>query len=175
MSDTDIVNLCEEKLVTELLLNLQTNVSDNTKVTLVREGKLQDDPTVNYFTLLTHPGGEEFPDVLNDPGDNSYAAPVREIGGSIRNFYYRRRFKIEYSLFFNGENNRKVAHDKAQIIKGRAERTVAQLTMPGADSFGERAYDIQWVKSWIREDGGPGEFIWRGYMWVEFLTSYQPG
>jgi hypothetical protein len=166
----------EQSIINELIDQMEvtmndvliTSVVDETRAGLIRAGKLQDDPTITQINLLIHRGKEEWPDVLKMDTDPFYS-PVYEIGGVQ---WWWRRFIIEMSFFFDGEIDRAVARNKGNIVLPRAQKSLINLPMPqGVDDFGESCHGLQIRKAWLSEGGGEGEFIWRGEIWVEVLTS----
>lgn len=166
--DDSILNSLMDALVDRLQEKLVGETYDVTKAGLVRAGKLQADPTDNLINILVHEGGEEWFDELRVEQDGFGALPY-EIGGVE---WWMRRFVIELTLFFDNENEREVARDKAMIIYSRARKATYGTEIPtDADGFGEQAHMLQIRKGWIREGGGEGTFIWEGKLFVEFLTS----
>lgn len=166
--DTSTLNLLIDTMNDRLNEVLIGETVDSTKAGLVRAGKLQTDPTDAGINILIHTGDEDWPDELyiNQRG---IQAPTYEIGG---NQWWMRRFVIELTLFFDGEDNRIVAQQKALIIYSRAQKALTTMDIPTyEDSFGEQPQMIQLRKSFIREGGGEGTFIWEGKLFVEFLTS----
>lgn len=176
---TGIVNVLLNATADILREKLLTEVTDESKAGLVRTGKLQDDPTSKQVNILIHPGGEDWPDKLNTDGaaagkhvDNAYL-----IGGQYGGMFWRRRVRIEIQMFFTNEANRDSARTKAMVVLSRAHHTfntwdVGRLTP--ADDFGEKAYDLQVARMWLREGGGEGDFNWRGEILIEFLTEINP-
>lgn len=171
-----ICNLLMDSLADHLSAALMTNVTDDAKAGLVRCGKLQDDPTIGEINLLIHPGYEAWPHVLNrdaeGPGMN---APTYEIGSEdgLMPQFFRRRFRVELKLFFDGELERDTARRKADAVLARLEHAILTTPLPPPDDFGESAYMVGIDKSHLYEGGGEGTFIWRGSVWLEFMTQKQ--
>lgn len=167
--DTSIINLLIERTVSHLTQKLVTEINDDTKVGVLRGGNLQDNPLKGGQNILCHPSDQEWPDILNAQESNGMYAPIHEIGGGS---WIRRRFKAEFQLFYRNERERDVARQSANIVKSRAEKALETMPLDiGKDSFGEAAHYIQVWDSWIDEGGGPGTFIWRGFLRFEVLTS----
>lgn len=166
--DTSILNDLIEAFNTQMNTVLVTDVTDVTQAGLVRPGNLQDDPTDARINVLIHHGDEHWRDgpYYTSKGIET---PVYEIG---RTQWWMRRFIIELELFFDGELDRDVARTKAQIILSRSEQSLIDMPVStDADSFGEQAHELQIADSYLREGGGEGEFIWRGKIFLEVLTS----
>ena len=169
MSDTAIQNLIMERVVDVMVEEMIDNVADNTRIGLFRTGRLQSDPTVKKLNVLLHEGSKEWPDIIASPREWGMSSPSYEAGG--RTSWWRRRFVVEYELFFLGEVNRNSAREKSNVIFSRFKYMIQRLPLNGVrDSFGEGAVQTQVVKMFASEDGGPGTFIWRGEHWFEVLT-----
>lgn len=168
--DDSIINTLMEALADTLEVSLMGEADDTTKAGLVRTGKLQSDPTDFALNILVHEGGEEWFDELRAVTDaDGFDAPPYEIGG---NEWWYRRFQIELVLFFDGENERDLGRIPAMIVYSRAKKAITLMDMPqGSDSFGESVQLVQVRKSWMREGGGEGTFIWDGRIYVQFLTT----
>lgn len=182
-TQTSIVNILMDEIVNQLVNYLQMIEDDpedyppEAIAGLIRAGKLQDDPTITGINILVHPANEEWPNRLYFRGatqgfdlDNSY-----EIGGLVPVQWNLKRFHIDLRLFFDNELERSVAQVKAQVVLSRVLHAIHMLnsrmnTIPN-DSFGEGAHLVQTQNSYLRESGGPGTFIWKGTVRVEFLTS----
>lgn len=169
MSDTSVLNLITDGLVTYLTTGMIDAVSDATKVGLFRSGKLQADPTVAKLNILIHEGGEDWPDILPPP-EYPITAPLYELGNPSASFL--RRFVAEYELFFLGEVDRNNARLKANVIFSRFRKLIVSLPLTGmSDSFGETALMVQFTRHVAREGGGTGTFIWRAEHYFEVLTE----
>lgn len=165
-----ISNILIDAMVTRLTDQLETVVTDDTKIGLIRFGKLQADPTDadRGLNILIHEGGEEWPDELYT-SQVGITGPTYEIGGTQ---WWMRRFTIEFVLFFDGENERDIARNKATIIISHAHKALYNMDIPtDMDSFGEQAHACQVRQSNALEGGGEGTFIWRGKLYLEFYTS----
>ncbi|NJL73678.1 MAG: hypothetical protein HC892_00255 [Saprospiraceae bacterium] len=84
---------------------LIAQVTDETKVGMLRAGLLQADPTDGIINILIHPAREKKPDARNVvERDEPYGAIISEMGdGGIR--YWRRYFNIELIMNFDGETS----------------------------------------------------------------------
>lgn len=176
LSQTDIVNLVIDALNVRLNDYLKDNQTDDAKAGLIRPGKLQDDPTKYKISILIHPGGEEYPDgmnVHNSPSYGKFIDNVYTIGGGGSKFYLR-YVKLEFQMFFTNSPNRDDQRKKAQLVMDRAAHHIDVWDVGREvpkDDLGEHAYDLQVVKQWLFEGGGDGDFNWRGWLVVEFLTE----
>lgn len=152
-----------------------TVAGDDAKAGLIKVGKLKDDPTVYAINVMVYPGDEEWPHILNtqDEGPGMFG-PTYEIGGGQIQFW-RRRFVVEFEMFFEGEYDQLVASNKANVVLSRAQHALFTFPIPQTtDDFGEHAHMVQCDKTYVREGGGEGDYIWRGRMNIEFFTSVEP-
>lgn len=183
-TQTSIMNLCMDALVNQLTEHLITGVDttfpeqniEEAIAGLVRRGKLQDDPTRAGINVLVHPGDEFWKHSINyNVTRSGYSTSAAlEIGGiAVHN---RRRFKVQLRMFFSGEFDREAAMTKAHVVLSRAEAAIWTLNMAtiAQDSFGEKAHFAEVNESYIREGGGPGTFIWDGFLSVTFATIMEP-
>lgn len=168
MSDVSILNTlidAMDETLNTVLIDLVFDV--DTQAGLVRPGKLQDDPTDAGTNILIHRGNETWMDELN-VNNPAIDAPTYEIGGTE---WWWRRFIIQKNLFFDNENERSIARNKANVIDARLQQALRRMEIPDEeDDFGEVALFLQVCKSYLREGGGEGTFIWNGETYVEFLT-----
>ncbi len=177
LDQTSILNSLIDATSDRLKAKLQTEPTDDARAGLVRPGKLQDDPTSKKINLLVHPGGELWPDVLNteDNGPGMFA-PTYTIGSPYGSAYWRRRLRVELSMFFENEASRANSRMKANVVLSRAQHALMTMNMADIprDDFGEKAHMVQVAKMFLYEGGGDGDFNWRGEMWIEYLTELEP-
>lgn len=178
LDDTNIVDMIIESTVTRLENKLKVAPDDDAKAGLVRAGRLQDDPTNKKINILIHTGGDAWPDELSDNASGpTFHSETYSIGGPYGSIIFRRRIRIEFSLFYENELSRIVSRKKALTVLHRAQNALLTWDVGreiGCDDFGERAHEKQIVKMWLNEGGGPGDFNWRGELWVEFITEIEP-
>ena len=177
LSQKALPNLLIDELQRYLTLKLSTEVTDLAKAGLVRSGKLQDDPTAKKTNILIHPGGKEWPDVLNTASEQSgYVGYTYTMGTGYSQSQWRIRFRIELQLFYVNEANRDNSRAKSLLILARAKHALSLMPLRAIprDDFGEKAVEIQVVKDFLAEGGGEGDFNWRGELWLEFMTEYSP-
>lgn len=180
LDHTSVVNLVLDATVELLVQKLRVSQDDDAKAGLVRAGRLQDDPTNKKINVLLRPGGQEYPDELNTDTSNSagkYVPNAYWIGGPHGGMYWKRYIKIEFSIFFSNEASRDTARTKAQIVMGRTHNALLTWDIGRAlprDSFGEHAYDLQVMKSFLDEGGGDGDWNWRGFLVMQYLTEIEP-
>jgi hypothetical protein len=174
---TALSDYLEAQLITAI-----TDPTDVSKAIVVKAGRLQDDPTVNFIHILVHPGDPEEPEAGWDHqvvgrGDTDKLGtdiyfPGREVGGGTT---WWRRGTIQIGCYFLTQGyNRGEARATAHVVLGRLEKYVESC--PGAlgltDQFGETSLALQCVKSRFTESGGPpDQFIWRGKVWFQILTA----
>jgi hypothetical protein len=177
LDQTDIDDIIMDATEARLLKYLETDISDDAKAGLVRAGKLQDDPTTKKINILLHPGGEEYKNTLNtrnSPSAGKYVESTYTIGQGGSGFYLH-YVKAEFQLFYSNEPNRIVSRKKSTLVMARAKHAImtwdAAAEIGHADSFGEYVYDQQVVGQWLFEGGGDGDYNWRGWMVIEFLTE----
>lgn len=170
VDEQSLLNVLMLAVVDRLSQSLIDDVGDETQAGLVRSGKLQDDPTLAEINILIHPGGADFKDELYTD-QKGMRSPIYEIGGGE---FWVRRFKVELALYFDRELDRDVAREKAMVIYSRAKNLLKKMRMPDyKDDFGERAHYLQIPSSYLFEGGGVGTFIWRGEIFLEFLTEQE--
>lgn len=178
-----IMNVLMDAVINRLSEEMIDNATDDIKAGLVRAGKLQADPTDTKITLLIHPGGRDFPHILNtQEGGPGMTAPDYEIGGGLpdRSFqgsvFTRKRLVVELELFYPREQYRQRAQLKANAVLSRAVWAIWSMNVPfEMDDFGEQATgQFQVLNHYIEESGGKGTFIWRGEIQVEFMTCITP-
>lgn len=173
LSETFVVNILMDATIELLLQKLRIEVDDDAKAGLVRSGRLQDDPTTQKVNVLIYPSDEEWPDVLDTKSEENgmFSPGPYFMGGGT---FWRRRFKVEFQIFFINDGARDDARLKAQLVLGRAHNALVNFNVAAAterDSFGEKAYGIQVVKSYLLGGGGDGDWNHRGYLWLEYLTE----
>lgn len=173
-------NLILDHLESELVRLMVTEIDpdDETKITELRAGKLQDDPTKDAgLNVLIYAMNEDLPSVLySDNVQSGLTTPsVGEVGGG---WFYMHHFGLRFILHFKGEKQRDIARRKAQVVLSRARWALSQMRMPThpttgvpKDDFDETILELQVEKFWLNEGGGPGHFIWRGWLYFGFLTE----
>jgi len=182
LDETCITDNLIEALEVLLTANLITGITDDAKAGLVRAGLLQDDPTLKKINILIHPGGEDWPDILNtNVNGQDLHAPTYTIGGEYGSSYWRRRFNIQLDIFLTAESTRSTARKKAQLVLHRSHNAIAKWKVGrvseggvAVDSFGEHAWAVQSVEMWLREGGGEGDYNWRGNIKIEVMTNHEP-
>lgn len=172
---TSIFNIIIDATVDHLTNELIIATTDETKIGLLRFGKLQADPTDadRGLNILVRSGGEEWPDELYIE-EHGIIAPTYEIGGTQ---YWMRRFIIELILFYDGEEDRQNARKKAVVIASHAHKAMFEMPVPqGHDSFNEAVDSSCQIRKMTQvEAGGEGTFIWRSHLYVEWLTVITRG
>ena len=127
LNETSITSNIVEGLETMLNEELIDNVSDDAKVGLIRAGLLQADPTIKKINILIHPGGEDWPDMLNTNKEGpDMFGPTYTIGGEFGSSFWRRRFRIQLDMFFTRESDRENARKKAQLVVARAHSALVK-------------------------------------------------
>lgn len=169
MTEISAINTLMVYTVDYLADRMIIAITDETQVGLLRSGKLQSDPTVKKLNILIHQGGPTWEDCIL-PKDYIIQGDAFTMGGEV---LWLRRFRLEFELFFTGETVRDTAREKAQVIFSRARKLLKDMPIPsaGRDSFGEAAIMVLPSRISTSEDGGPGNFIWRGDLYFEFLTE----
>lgn len=161
-------------VVVHLVEKLITDVpeDDISRAGLVRAGRLQDDPTRPRATLLVHP---------NDPQDEGWRhelaktdtgiefATPWEVGGGHLEWL---RFTANLELFYMKSISRVAAQESASTLLTRARAALWSMAMPqGVSDFGESAIKLVVCSSYIREGGGPPDYIWRGDIHFQVLIG----
>jgi len=179
INQTSAIDLLKQALVDRVALKLLIEPTDSAKAGLVREGRLQADPTAKKSNILIHPGGRDYPDKLDTSGIASGAGATSpySLGGPWGSVFWRKRVRIELLLFFSNDSNRQQSQQKADLTISRLFNAIltwdARTAVP-ADSFGEALWQVQILESEMTEGGGQGAFNWRGNIIVEFLTEIEP-
>ncbi len=179
LDETSCIDLLKHALVDRLAIKLLSEVTDSAKAGLVREGRLQADPTTKKSNILIRPGGKTWPDVLDTQGraggmgsDSPYS-----IGGPYGSSFHRRRVDVQLQLFYSNDTNREKAQQKADLTMSRIYHTIMTWEPRREvepDSFGESVWGVQILENELTEGGGTGAFNWRGHVIVEFLTEIEP-
>jgi hypothetical protein len=163
------VNDYLKQIMQDEILNI-----DPTRANLVRPGLLQQSPVeagINVTTDFNDPddakswrhGISAYGDTLGIP-----AVPYEVGGGQM----WYRRDRPELRQFFLVSANRLQAEEAAQIILSRAEQGILDAPLPPKeDDFGEIALKNYVHSSVNTEGGGPGQFIFNGYIWWQCLTD----
>jgi hypothetical protein len=177
MPDTSILSILMSETVEYLIQVMTTEVVDNdptdeTKAGIIRTGRLQDDPLKPKVTVLIKMGDDDWAHQLNM---NNYGpgmhGPTYEVGSFAGNPHWRRRFIADIDVYYKSKDRWDI-QDKSNVILSRAENALLSMPIPQtADSFGEKAYQINVEKSTSRESGGPGTFIHHSAIYFEFLTQ----
>lgn len=178
---SDLATLIMDQLVDAITADCQTAIAedDTARLRLIKKGRFQDDPTDFSPLACVH---------RNDPvrtenvGAAGWADEILEteigmtIGGPAFEHWYR-RFTVEIQVWPAGEYQ-----DEAEVISGivtaRVRRAVNSLIITNlADEFGESivvGYNpIRKIKT--DEGGGPDdEYAWKTYLYLEYLTLWQP-
>jgi hypothetical protein len=178
LMDLVVTQLSDKLILTEWPTEqLKTQASAG----VVRGGKLQDDPTIGEINILVHSANADWPNVLYEQSiaggfnvDHTY-----EFGSSVPSQFWLLRFFVEFRMFFENEPNRDNAFRKSQLVLFRTMHAISMLNNGNfratpRDSFGFKPHQVQIRESFVREGGGPGTFIWRGELKIEFLSSFEP-
>lgn len=168
-----------------LVQKLQTEIpfTDPTRAIMVRTGRLQDDPTVNFIHVLTQSGDPDNPegwahnsarlDVRGQPSMEFGNPPYLELGGGEGLWW--RRMTVQIGCYFTQQGyDRNTAREYAHKVLGRTEFSIQYC--PGLvgvkDEFSELVMAVYIAKSNFTEGGGPpDQFIWRGKIGFCLLTS----
>lgn len=190
MAEIALGNMIIDHVVQRLQERLIDDVTDETQASVVRAGKLQDDPTRgNGINVLIWPSEDEDPDELyTNERKEGFLSPTYEMGGGS---YYMRRFEIQTIFHFRGlrgEEGRIEARKNAQVILSRIRHTLLSMnssqstsasdlplhptTGQPKDDFGETAVFVQIDEFYLSEGGGTGHFIWKGAIKFSFLTEH---
>jgi hypothetical protein len=170
-----ILDHLEAELFRVMIDELPAN--DPTRLSVIRPGKLQQDPTPGTgLNVLIFAVNETMPFQLHsDNVQDGLQSPVAEIGGG---WFYKHPYELRFMLHFRGESDRTAARTKAQIVFARAKWALSKMQMPvhpvtglSRDDFDEVIIELQISKGWLNESGGPQHFIWRGSLFFEFLTE----
>lgn len=173
---TDIHNVIFDAMQNHLITKMQLEYEDDTNPSLIRSGKLQDDPFDYGITILFHPGGEKHPNIWNDKAYSGAidTFPSRESGGST--IYLRRRYSINIRVSLEQSGDLEARQNITKIAFNAMSRLEdALLSMPFYglyDDFGESVYERPaLIQSFYnRAGGGDDTFIWNGTVIIEFLT-----
>jgi hypothetical protein len=166
--DESIVDMLMDHAVDYLAEAMMEEISDDTKVGLLRSGRLQADPTVKKINLTIHQGGVDHPDILV-PKDHPLIKYQYEIGGGQ---FWLRRFRVKFEMFFIGDISRDESRRKANVVASRTRALLQKMPLSGMqDSFTETPIDRHATQLEMREGGGPGAFIWRGDLLWEVVTE----
>ena len=175
-----IINTAMDAIVDRLSDILIDGVPDTdpTQAGIVRAGMLQDDPQQAQINILVHPGDGDWKHVTNtytESGSGLFA-PQGTIMGQHGSTFWRRRYMVEFTIFFENLYSRDEARRRANVVLSRAHWALSTMNVGviANDTFGEAPSDLSVWDAWIREGGGDGDFNWRGEMRIELLTEHQP-
>lgn len=187
-TQVSLTNLLMETMVNQLERYLQLipgippeEAEEEAIAGLVRAGKLQDDPLIYGITILVHPSDADSREELFDKTKHhGFMVPISpiEIGGPVPSYFWVKTLQVQFKLFFDGQTDRRIAQERAQIVLSRARHCLHWLnrdfrTIP-RDSFGEKAHATIIQNAWLREGGGEPTFIWRGELKQMFLCDVEP-
>ena len=157
-------------------------IPDDEKPKIVKEGRLQQDPTTPVFTVMVSPNDyedkERWADIPVSRGDEAldkYMMKVYayEVGGNAQIWW--RRGIIEWQIFgMRKKWDADVMLNYSTLTKGRLERIVATLDLGNMkDEFGEVAKLALPVLSNQFRSGGEkaNALIWRGKVRYQVLTE----
>lgn len=179
LNQTSALNILMEGVANRIALKVLSEPTDNAKAGLVRTGRLQDDPTNKKVNILIHPGGEKWPDILDTKDESAglHGPATHTIGRGFGSQYWRRRVKVEITIFFINQTTRDAARIKSNLVVSRIMSALLTWDVgreTPKDSFGEHCYAVQIANTFIEEGGGAGDYTWRGEMIVELLTEIEP-
>lgn len=174
---SSLIHAANDALFAAMETELDSN--DETRAGLVRIGKFQDNPTKYGLAILTHSNDPDNPgtwlhSALGAGGltlhVQSDLLPPYQIGGG--EFWYR-RFTTQIVFFCKPTATRDRASDLANIILRRAEHTLKNVDFSsiGPDSFGESPMVLHLAQSENLENGGVGQFIYKGFVKWQVLTE----
>jgi hypothetical protein len=185
MTEAHITDLIVERIVAILIEELQDpyDTDDATYAEVLREGLLQENPLANRISVTVHMGDPDevdqdaWIDEVAEDGDPVIPnLPMFEIGRpEVGGIHFWRRGTVKADVFLiKTKENRDEARRIANIIRGRIEKALwsrGEDFQGISDSYGEQTILLQLMKSYAREGGGPGQKIWRAYVWWQALTS----
>lgn len=170
-----ILTLLTEYILQHLQTKMVDEVSeDEMRAGAIKFGLLHDDPSEARIALQVLLGGDDWPDKLATEDDEHglFAHSAYELGGGFVNAYWWRRFRLEVTIFLDNEEDLLSATSKANVIISRLHKALMQMEPGGlADDFGEVCHSSQVAKMGFYQSGDDGTFIWRGTVYLEFLTS----
>jgi hypothetical protein len=177
-----IKNMFMEKIRDELKQKLITDIAeDDYPLSLVKIGKLQDNPTKEggMNLLIWSDDNDEGQDDKLYTSQHGIFAPVYEIGGSHHNILSVYLTFLFHFRGLRGDDGRDESRMRADLQLARAKHALYNMGMPlhpttlrPTDDFGETAIQLQVMRWHVRESGGTGHFIWKGKMTVELLTNF---
>lgn len=179
-----ITDLLVEAIAAKLVEDVQDVVDsdDPTYVEVLRPGLLQENPLSNRTSLTVHLGDPDeidqdaWPDEVVQPGDAVWPnTPMFEIGNPVSGIFWWRRGTIKVDIFLiKTKEDRATAREVSNTIRARIERSLrirAQEYQGLEDAHGEQVILFMPAKSYAREGGGPGQHIWRVYVWWQAMTE----
>jgi hypothetical protein len=169
-----------QQLKTHLTQAMQTEIakSDPTRVSMVKIGRFQSDPTQNAIYLSISGGSQTDPDLmdgivsLTEFERIAVYVPAREFGGRGTQAWWRRG-EVKIGVFLlTGHKVEETAANVAYTVLGRLQANIENLEVGGIrDQFGELARKIYCFSSSFMESGGPpDQYIWRGSVKWQVLT-----
>lgn len=182
MSEVSAFDMAIDAVVDWFTKQLQTPFDKNheTRVNLIRAGKLQDNPGREETNFLIHDGAETEPaELFTKNEQDGLKAPTFEVGGGS---FHLIRIRVQMTMHFPGVVDREKSRRNANVIYARARQAVATMPYPlhpdsqqPQDDFGNFFVHPAVLRSgYVREGGGRGYFIWKGDLIIEFLTELLP-
>lgn len=172
-----IVKRISDGLKTVCITNIP--FSDPTRLSEIKIGRFQEDPSVAALRASIQGGDLEKPEMMDgivtDPTNQDtklgFHIDPREIGGS--QMWYRHGV-IRLELFFIVEGLlEEVAQERAYTILGRIQSNIEKISVSDLhDNFGEHAIKLFSTQNSMYQSGGPPtSYIWRGKVLWECLTE----
>ena len=178
-----IVNMILGRIARDLTMALITNVnsSDPTRVSEVKIGRFQEDPSAKPLRVFVQHGNLEDPkfgDGIADPDDddnrNAFVVPPREIGGGEM---WWRRGTVVLEMFFlmtTSSPSEATARTRANVVLGRAVKAMKSIYVADLQDtdFDENAIKLFCTHQNLIQGGGPpNSYLFRGTLVWEVLTE----
>jgi hypothetical protein len=167
---------------THLVAGMENSVpgDDPTKAGLVRPGQLQDNPIPWKIVVLTFANNPDSPEAWKHQITRSDVTSIKDpspfdlVGGQMM----YRRFVTTLEMFWAPNTTRQVARQQANVVLSRAESLIRSFSVNQqsdgtqyVDTFGEVAFKVMMISSYMTDDGGIGQFIHHAKINWQCLTG----
>lgn len=176
MTQISVFNMIYDTLVADYT-RLLYDEPDDLKVTVIRGGNLQDDPTklAGLNVLINHSSeGGKLMNMAKSNREDHFMASPHYIGGALTT---ETTFRVDMVFHFKTKD-RDEARTSANILFSRVLNGFVMTDVPLNPNTGNVRDDFGYViigkeifDYRFQEEGGPGQFIWKGVLRGKFFIE----